>query len=458
VANIVRLITGAALLFAVRLHGQTTFATITGSVTDASGAAVAGAVVSAVHGSTNAQTTAVTNEAGIYTLAQLREGQYVVRVKSPGFKEFVAQNVELIARDYRRLDMQLEVGTVETSVEVSAGATLIETETARIADTKTAEMLKSIPLNTRGIWAFLSLSPGVLQAGTGSTIRFAGSRGNQSNWAIDGISFSDGVDNTQIGPLANYIESYQEIKIDIANNTAEFGTIGQVTLISKSGTNEFHGNLFDYYVTPWFRARNPFAPARSTGVNHTPGGSAGGPVFLPKLYDGRNKSFFFFSFETGRGSPTNVLLNPSVPLAPWRTGDFSGLATPVRDPLTGEQFPGNRIPASRLNPTALKLQERYYPLPNFGDPSNLNQNYRENKIQPFVPSDYWTVRGDHRFNEKNQVYGRFTLQDLKVRAWQSNLPTIGQHRQHRYNRAFALRVRIQQQHDRRAIQRQRVRT
>jgi hypothetical protein len=224
----------------------------------------------------------------------------------------------------------------------------------------------------------------VLQAGTGSTIRFAGSRSNQSHWAIDGITFSDGVDETQIGPLANYIESYQEIKVDIANNTAEFGTIGQVTLISKSGTNEFRGNLFDYYSTPWFRARNPFAPARATGVSHTPGGSVGGPVFLPKLYNGKDKTFLFFSFETGRGSPNTVLLNPTVPLASWRTGDFSALGTPIRDPLSGAPFPGNRIPANRLNQTALKLQERYYPLPNFGDTSTLiAQNYRENKDPAF---------------------------------------------------------------------------
>jgi hypothetical protein len=235
----------AAVLLVSRLHGQTTFATITGTVTDPSGAAVPGATVVATHIETNSQTTTQTNDVGIYTLGQLREGTYSVHAKSAGFKEFVVQNVQLIARDYRRLDISMEVGAVETAVEVTAGATLIETETARIADTKTAEMLKSIPLNTRGIWAFLSLSPGVLQAGTGSTIRFAGSRGNQSHWAIDGITFSDGVDETQIGPLANYIESYQEIKIDIANNTAEFGTVGQVTLISKSGTNEFHGNLFD---------------------------------------------------------------------------------------------------------------------------------------------------------------------------------------------------------------------
>jgi hypothetical protein len=428
----------AAVLLVSRLHGQTTFATITGTVTDPSGAAVPGATVVATHVETNSQTTTQTNDVGIYTLAQLREGTYSVHAKSAGFKEFVAQNVQLVARDYRRLDISMEVGAVETAVEVTAGATLIETETARISDTKTAEMLKSIPLNTRGIWAFLALSPGVLQAGTGSTNRFSGSRSNQSHWAIDGITFSDGVDETQIGPLANYIESYQEIKLDLANNTAEFGTIGQVTLISKSGTNEFHGNVFDYYVTPWFRARNPFALVRNTGVSHTPGGSAGGPVFIPKLYDGRDKTFFFFSFETGRGSPTPVLLNPTVPIAPWRSGDFSGLSTPIRDPLTGQPFPGNRIPANRLNQTSLRLQERFYPLPNFGDPNVFTaQNYRENKIQPYAPSNYWTLRGDHRFNENNHIYGRFTSQDARIRAWQSNLPTVGQHFQHRYNRAFA---------------------
>ena len=195
----------AATLFLSGLQGQTTFATITGSVTDPSGAAVPGATVVATHTTTNSQTTTQSNDAGIYTLGQLREGPYSVRAKAAGFKEFVATNVELISRDYRRLDILMEVGAVETAVEVTAGATLIETETARIGDTKTAEMLKSILLNTRNIWAFLSLSPNVLQSGTGSTIRFAGSRSNQSHWAIDGITFSDGVDETQIGPLANYI-------------------------------------------------------------------------------------------------------------------------------------------------------------------------------------------------------------------------------------------------------------
>lgn len=427
----------AALLLAAGVaKSQTTFATVTGTVSDASGAVLANAQITATHLETGTKWESVSNELGNFNLPQLKEGAYEIRVRAPGFKEFVAQKVVLAARDIRRIDVQLEVGSVETRVEVTAGATLIETETARISDTKNAEILKSLPLNTRGIWAFLALSPNVLQAGGGSsTIRFAGSRSNQSNWAIDGITFSDGVSNTQIGPLANYIESFEEIKLDIANNSAEFGTIGQVTLISKSGTNALHGNVFDYYSTPWFRARNPFAPERGTGISHVPGGSLGGPLYLPRLYDGRNRTFFFYSFETSRGSPVTQLLNPTVPTPSWRQGDFSRLSATIYDPRSGAPFPGNRIPSSRLNPVSLKIQERFYPLPNFGDPEVFaSQNYRESKIRPRDPSTYWTARGDHR-RGKDMLFGRFTFQRLYNRTYEGNLPTIGRRIQQRDNRA-----------------------
>jgi hypothetical protein len=426
----------ALLVFCGAAMSQTTFATITGTVVDPTGGVVANAAVEATHLETNIKTRTTSNESGNYTLAQLREGTYELRAQAPGFKEFVAQNIVLVARDIRRVDVTLQVGAVDTRVEVSAGATLIETETARIGETQDAYALKSLPLNTRGIWAFLALAPNVLQAGAGSTIRFAGSRGNQSHWSIDGTTMSDGVDETQIGPLANYIESFQEIKIDVSNNTAEFGTIGQVTMISKSGTNELHGNVFDYYSTPWFRARNPFALVRGSGISHTPGGSVGGPVYLPKVYDGRNRTFFFFSFETSRGSPVEQFLNPTVPLPAWRAGDFSGLNATIYDPTTGQPFPGNRIPGNRINPVSRMIQDRFYPMPNFGDPNVFSsQNYRESKIRPRDPSTYWTTRGDHRFSEKDAVFGRFTFQRLFNRTYEGNLPTIGRRFQQRDNRA-----------------------
>lgn len=423
------------------LQAQTTFATITGTVIDPTGAVVAGAAITATNVDTNVLTTASANELGIYNLAQLKEGTYTVRARAAGFKEFVAQNVVLVARDLRRLDIALDVGSVDTSVEVNAGATLIETETARLADAKSAFVMKTLPLNTRGLWAFLALSPNVLQAGGGSsTVRFAGSRGNQSNWSIDGVTFSDGVDNTQIGPMANYIESFEEIKIDMANNTAEFGTIGQVTIVSKSGTNQLRGNVFDYYSTPFFRARDPFALARPAGISHVPGGSIGGPVYIPKVYDGRNKTFFFFSFETNRGSPVNQLLNPTVPLAPWRRGDFSGVTQAIYDSTTGQPFAGNQIPTSRINGTSQRIQDRFYPLPQTQwqtQPTLQSQNYREMLTRPRDPSTYWTLRGDHRFSNRDFMFARFTFQRLYNRTYEGNLPTIGRRIQQRDNRGLA---------------------
>src|SRR5262245_863955 len=319
-------------------HAQTTFATLTRRVTDASGAVSPRTTITARNVETGIETTAEPNSEGIYMLSQLKEGRYTLSARGAGFKEFVVRDIQLVARDYRRVDVTLEVGQVEAKVEVSAGSSVIETDTARVSDTRDIAQLRDMPLNSRAIWAQLALAPNVLQASAGSTIRFSGSRTNQSHWSIDGTTMSDGVTETQIGPLAQYVESFQEVRIDSANNSAEFGTIGQVTMISKSGTNSLHGSLFDYYVTPWFRARNPFATARDTGISNLPGGSAGGPVYIPKIYDGRNKTFFFASYENFLGSQATRLFNTTVPLEAWRSGDFSGITTARIDPQTAQAF------------------------------------------------------------------------------------------------------------------------
>lgn len=404
---------------------QTTFASITGTATDATGAMAPEVTVVATNVATGVQSSARSNEDGVYTIPQLREGLYTLRASKAGFREFVVQDINLVGRDYRRVDIVLQVGSVDTAVEVKGGATLIETETARISDTRDVAQLRDMPLNSRAIWAQLSLAPNVLQASAGSTIRFAGSRSNQSHWSLDGTTMSDGVSETQIGPLANYVESFQEVRIDSASNTAEFGTLGQVTIVTKGGTNTFHGSLFDYYSTPWFRARSPFAPSRPTGISHLPGGSAGGPIYIPKVYDGRNRSFVFGSFETFKGSVTTQLFNPNVPLSSWRTGDFSGITPPIIDPLTRQPFSGGIIPTNRLNPTAVALQNRFYPVPNFGNPTAApNQNYRENLSIPAMKQDYYMIRVDHKFSDRDSIMGRYTLQDFKSDSFMSALPTI----------------------------------
>jgi hypothetical protein len=433
--NLLRLI-ALFVTLAGTARSQTTFASITGTVTDPAGALVPNAVVTATNVETNIRSSAQSNEAGVFTIPQLKEGTYTVRAEAPGFRNSVFENVRLVARDARRLDIKLDIGDVTTAVEVQGGATLIETETARISDTKNSLVLNTIPTNSRSLWANLNLSPG-LQGQDGSSVtRFAGSRVNENNWSIDGTTFSDGVDNTQTGPLANYIESFQEVKIDLSNNSAEFGSLGQVTVISKSGTNQFHGSLFDYYSTPMFRAKGFFDTERSTGIVHLPGGSVGGPVLIPKVYNGKDKTFFFFSFETSRGSAAQDRLTPTVAPSAWRTGDFSGLGTPITDPGTGQPFPGNTIPANRINPVSQKIQDKFFPLPNFGDTATLHtQNYRELKIRPWDPSTYWTTRIDHKIARNDQVFGRYTWSRGYNRVWEGNLPTIGQRWQQRDDRA-----------------------
>ncbi|MGH9719701.1 MAG: carboxypeptidase regulatory-like domain-containing protein [Bryobacteraceae bacterium] len=434
------------LLFAIAAApaaAQTTFATLTGTVTDSTGSSVPGANVAATHKESNYRYTTVANATGAYTLPQLREGNYTLRVTSAGFKEFFIQDLRLASLDVRRIDARLEVGAIETRVEVTAGATLIETETARISDSKDATQIKVLPMNTRSLWDFVGLSPGVVQAGGGSsTRRFAGSRANQSDASIDGITLSNQYDGTQISPLVSQVEAFEEVRVDMANNTSEFGSIGQVTIISKSGSNQFHGAGFDYYGTPWFRARDPFAQQRGAGVRHNPGAAVGGPILLPKIYDGRNRSFFFYSFETTRGSNVLSNLTPTVPTAPWRSGDFSRDVPQVaiRDPFANNApFAGNVIPAARINSVSRKIQERFYPAPNFGDPNVLAaRNYRVQLLRAFDPNTYWTTRLDHRFTDKHLVFGRYTWNRSHSRGFDNDLPAIGIRWQTRDTRAIQL--------------------
>jgi len=428
--NIFIFTTAVVLLFFVgtTAQSQSTFATITGTVADSSGALVNGVKVVVKNVGTGVEMNTTSNEAGDYTVAQLIPGTYSVTASTAGFRQYAVQGIVLASFDFRRIDVTLEVGNVQTAVEVKAGASLIETETARIDDSKEALVIKDLPFNTRSTWALMALTPNVLQAGGGSsTIRFAGSTTGQNNFAVDGITFYDGV-SAQIGPINNYLEWVQEVRLDVGNNTAEFDSLGQMTLISKTGNNGFHGSVVDYYSTPVFLARNPFALARGTGVSHNPGFAVGGPIYLPKIYNGKDKTFFFLSQERPLGTQPPTVVTDTLPLASWRAGDFSALSTAIYDPTNRAPFPGNIIPSARINSVAQTLQQQFYPLPNYGSPTVLqSQNFRENLIYPFKQPD-WTVRIDHRFSPKDSIFGSFRYDQQTYGNWQPTsgpLPVIG---------------------------------
>ena len=329
----------------------------------------------------------------------------------------------------------LQTGAFEAAVKVTAGSAPIELETARVSDVRTADQLRTLPLNDPGIYSTLAITP--MMSFRGGTYTFAGSKLNQSQFAIDGTSMSDGVNETPIGPLANYIESFKEVKIDIANNSAESASLGQVTIVSKSGTNRFAGAVFDYYQSPILRVKNPFSMRRSSGVIHFPGLALGGPAVIPRLYDGRGRTFWFVSGETVNGSSASTDLNPTVPLEAWRRGDFSALGIPIRNPLTGEVYADGRIPQSALNQVSLRLQDRFYPLPNTGSTTALTaNNYRETVDTERSKPYYATARVDHNLGDKDRIFARFTFHQATNPVWEGNLPAIGMREQLRQNKAL----------------------
>ena len=415
------------------LSGQTTFATLTGTVSDATGAYMPGITITALHQQTNTTVSTKSNEGGAYTMPQLKEGFYVVRATGSGFKEFVAEGIQLQARDYRRLDIRLEVGELVQRVEVTADAMLVETETPRLSDTRTAEQLVKLPLNTNSMGQFRVLTPGATQLAGTSQVTAFGSRQNQAWMTVDGTT------NDGDGNLGQNLEWMQELKQDLAVSGAEFGTLVNVTVITKSGTNQVHGSFFEYYRSPFMGARNPFAASRGGSVYHELGGSFSGPLYLPKVYDGRNRTFFFLSPWLDRAGAPKANLLATVPLESWRRGEFG---VPIRNPLTSEVYMDGRIPASQINPVAKKIQERFYPLPNFGNPNVLSPgNFRQTiRVGPFQPTRFLISRLDHRFGDRDSVFARYTWNNQRNvgNNWDGDLPTMGPQSQDRRARHVAL--------------------
>lgn len=436
--NLVASVLATVVLSGIAVTGQSTFASLTGTARDPSGASIPGVKVEAENLGTGYKYSGQTNEAGIYTIANLVEGRYRVIATAQGFQEFRVEEIALTARDVRRVDITFQVGQVTTAMEVSAGVALIETETARVADTRTRQTMIDMPLSLRRAWDFIQMSPNVSKTKSGFNMRFGGSRNKQGDVTVDGVSISNVFGGQITGVVSDRTESYQELRLEVAGGLAENPGIGQMSVVTRSGTNEVHGEAFNYYTSPGLQARNPFSTAATGSIEWVPGGSIGGPIVIPRIYDGRNRTFFFSSIEFERfGPPSLQTFNTSVPIEPWRRGDFSALlpGTALRDPFNrNAPLPGNIIPQSRLNPASLKLQELFYPLPNFGNPNVFAaQNNRQNLDNPKLTNPTFVTRLDHRFNDRASVSGRLTIVRWPQTPFVGSLPTVGRIDRERQN-------------------------
>jgi len=427
------------ILLAIGLNpaiAQSTFSTLVGTATDPQSAVVAGATVTVTNKGTTAVRTATTDNAGNYIVANLDSGEYEVTIEAKGFRKVSFKSVTLRARETVRLDAQLEVAGATAETVTITASTGITTEVPTIAVTKTNRELQELPVpfrasGTTSPISTLTTQPGV-QIDNSGNLSLAGSQRYSTTVTIDGISTVSVRSNGPIGELFPSVESIAEIRVSQINNNAEFTQSGDITTISKSGTNDYHGSVFWYHQNRALDATNPFAPVNvATGLRNKPfkvsndlGASAGGPVRIPGLYNGRDKTFFFGTYEGSR-LRQQTTRTFSVPPTAWRSGDFSGITTVIRDPLTGAQFPGNRIPANRINEVSRKTLELFYPLPNTGSANSPSNNLTGLFPAPTV-SDQFDVRIDQNLSQRQSIFGRYTWKDRSVSSQEGGiLPPIG---------------------------------
>ncbi|HMD35332.1 MAG TPA: carboxypeptidase regulatory-like domain-containing protein, partial [Vicinamibacterales bacterium] len=397
---------------------QVTTADIVGRVTDSSNAVLPGATVTVENAGTHETRVAPTNESGDYAFTLLPIGTYTIKIELQGFSTQNAR-LALAAGDRARVDAKLQVGAVAENVTVTGESPLLQTDTATLSSLVTEKAVQDLPVNGRNFVRLVQLVPGAtegvpnsLASGTRpddrrqtSAISINGALDNQNNQLIDGIDNNERFIGTVI--VKPSIDAIAEVKVQTNMYTAEVGRTagGVVNIVTKSGSNDFHGSLFEFNRNDRFDARNFFAttgPKPALDQNQF-GGSAGGPMV-------RNKAFFFGDFE-GFRSTQGVTFVSTVPTAKMRAGDFSEVSAILYDPATTPRTPfsGNLIPSGRLDPIALKYMA-LYPLPNGAGLAN-NFTGINNRTQNSSTAD---IRIDHRFSDASSLFARYSYNNVNT--------------------------------------------
>jgi hypothetical protein len=411
------------LLTPAPILAQTGTAVIRGVVRDANQAVVPGASVTVTSRETSISVKTQTSEVGIYYVGGLRRGPYTVNVELTGFKKWTS-NLELQVGQIAVVDVGLELGNVETVVEVVGAAAPISTESIDVSDVKDYQRIRQLPLNGRQISTLFNLTPGVEGAGSA---RVNGLKVGSLEITLDGISlvdrFGGGIARVQPG-----LDTVQEFRIETVGSDARYSRPATVTLSTRSGTNEIHGSVFETHRNNGWnlvsRARQDGSAKAPQLIRNEFGASAGGPVYLGKnLYDGRNKTFWFAAFEGLRqrqGRRVGSVVPPyGVPTEAMWNGDLSGFVdrdgvkTIIYDPLTTDAngvrqpFPNNRIPADRISALAKRLQALTAKPTNnenpFVNPYNLDRTYSDRQDLGNV-----TFKGDQKISDKDRLSVRWT--------------------------------------------------
>jgi len=379
------------VVFCLFLVSLTAFAqsdrgTMTGTVSDATGAVIPGVNVVAVNTETSARYETVSTETGNYTLAQLPSGPYQLSAELPGFKKYVRQGINVLLAQTLRLDVRLEVGSANESVTITADAPLLKTESTEVAHNVSAEFLNNVPLlgigrlasggtGIRSAYSVVNVVPGATWL-PDQTIRVNGMEGNTSALRVDGQDATATISNGSITQTQQSVEAIQEVAVQTSNFAAEYGQAGSglFNVTMRSGTNQFHGSVYDYFVNEALNAGWPFTydglghSVRNRERRNDWGFSFGGPV-KAKIYDGKDKTFFFVNFEQFR--ETQVSNFPvTVPTLAYRRGDFRQLR-PSRARRPGENN-FRRCDHERRGSLNINLNPHQRSIENYGMDKNEN--------------------------------------------------------------------------------------
>ncbi|PWT86745.1 MAG: hypothetical protein C5B58_00915, partial [Acidobacteria bacterium] len=434
----------AIFMFTLAAFAQSDRGTITGTVADPAGAVVSGVGIEARNVDTGSTYQAASTVTGNYTLAELPTGNYEVSVSAPGFKKYVRQNVVLGVAQTVRVDVGLEVGVTTESVTVNEAIALLKTESGELSHNVASQTLDQLPVlgtgatqaSSEGIrspMAAVMLIPGATWSGSANLVRVNGAQGNTNAVRIEGLDASNGSLPGFTQQNQPSVDAIQEISIQTSNFAAEYGQVGGgfFNLTMKSGSNQFHGSAYDYFVNEALNAGQPFTNNGNKGLilpvqrRNDYGFTLGGPLSFPKLYNGHDRTFFFINWEQylERVNVNNTF--DTVPIAAYRGGNFQQALTgrtlatdplgrsilegSVYDPTTQrtapngqtirDAFPTNAVPLARMDPVALKIQAL---IPNPTIPNALINN----AIFPF-PSDRNTIipalKVDHSLSAKAKL-------------------------------------------------------
>jgi Carboxypeptidase regulatory-like domain len=402
--------------------GQSTSGTILGTVKDPGGSVVAEALVTLRNEGTSAKRSSATSETGSYQFVNLDVGTYQLTIEKPGFRKVELNAITLGSRETKRIDAEIQVATQTTTVNVDAVAgTVVQTDTSSGAETKGSLELTDLPVaitsrasGSTSPMSTLTAQPGV-QTDPSGNVSVAGLSPAQLSMTIDGISSVGPATMGAISELFPSFNAIEEIRISETINPAEYGGVADISTISKSGTNHYHGGFFENFQNSELNASNTFSHQTPTLKMNNFGAYIGGPIIIPKLYNGTNKTFFFFSVESLQ-LPRTLQYVESVPTAAMRAGDLSGFLTAggSANQLTG--YSGNMIPLSQISPYSLKALNAFYALPNMA-PQDPSQPYANNYLASFnvpIKSNQGDLRIDQQITSNNQIYARFSYKNRRV--------------------------------------------